>query len=90
MAFKIFAAAVTLIVSVACVALLPKLSLALTVSVSWAAEESVSVSVLRSAFTWISVPAMVSVLLALDGVMVPPPPMAPVVAQNPAASETTR
>ena len=63
-------------------ALLPKLSLALTVIVSEAVEASSSVSVVRSAFTCASVPLIVSVLPPFDGVTVPPPPAAPVFAAS--------
>ena len=72
------------------VALLPKLSVAATVSVSGLVELSSSVSVVRSASTWDSVPTMVNVLLLLEGVIVPPPPATPSVAvSTPAPSETT-
>ena len=71
------------------VALLPKLSVAATVSVSALVELSLSFRVVRSASTWDSVPAMVNVLLPLDGVIVPPPPVAPVLAdRTPEPSDT--
>ena len=66
----------------AAVALAPLLSLALTVIVSAVVEASLSVSVVRSAFTCASVPLMVSVLPPFDGVIVPPPPVADVVADS--------
>ena len=58
------------------VAVLPKLSVAATVSVSALVELSSSFRVVRSASTWDSVPAMVNVLLPLEDVIVPPPPVA--------------
>ena len=63
-----------------CVAVLPKLSLALTVMLSVPAVPFVSVSVVRSAFTWLSVPVMIrSSVPLLAGV-------APVADSNPVLS----
>src|SRR5580658_1362397 len=63
-------------------ALLPKLSPALTVIVSDAVEASSSVSVVRSASTCASVPVIVRVRPPFVGVTVPPPPEAPVFAAS--------
>ena len=60
----------------------PLLSEALTEIASDAVVASVSASVVRSAFTWDSEPAMVNVSLLLEGVIVPPPPVAPVFAEE--------
>jgi len=63
-------------------ALPPLLSLAFTVIVSEAVVGSWSVRVVRSALTWANVPTIVSVLPPFDGVIVPPPPVAPVFADS--------
>ena len=58
--------------------------------VSAAVDGSLSVKVVRSASTWANVPAIVKVVPLFDGVIVPPPPVAPVFADStPLASAST-
>ena len=63
-------------------ALWPRLSVAVTVILSVPGVVSVSVSVVRSAFTWLSVPTMVRVCPSGVLVIVPPPPVADVIADS--------